>query len=81
MAPDAEVRIAHQPHYPFEYSIQEIIQVDLSRDPEDQDEDLDLPPEINAEYSDGLGQWIVYIAEGSQLGYLPEIASNELGWR
>jgi len=51
--PDTEIRIAEQPNWPFEYSIDEVVEVD----------------------------GIVYIGEGSQIGYLPGEVSNELGWR
>lgn len=59
---ETEVRIAHQPSYPFELSIQGVEAADLSEDPDNRNV-------------------IVYIAEGSQLGYLPGVVSNYLGWR
>lgn len=67
----AEVRIAHQPRWPFEYSIGDVVACDGGDDDERDDEDAageDGPP-------------VVYIGEGDQLGYLPGAAARELGWR
>ena len=63
---NTEVRLAQQPSWPFEYSIDEVVAV--SSDSADEDEDETEKP-------------IVYIGEGRQLGYLPGIVSRELGWR
>jgi heme oxygenase len=52
MEPDAEVRLAMQPQWAFEYSISAAVE------------------------AGGM----IYLAEGSQLGYLPGEVSNELGW-
>ena len=54
---DAEVRLACQPRWAFEYSIASVVGVTLDGDEE-----------------------VVYLGEGSQLGYLPGEASEELGW-
>ena len=85
MPEDAEVRLAHQPSYPFEYSIGDVVEVSGHGQscPEcDTDWDVhvdqgcDEPvPEDDDEPS------VVYIAEKSQLGYLSGHASRELGWR
>ena len=61
----AEVRLAHQPSWPFEYSIGEVAVV---RENEDEDE---LEDELEA---------VVYIGEHSQIGYLPGVATRALGW-
>lgn len=50
---DAEVRIAHQPHWAFEYSLQETVAVSRGK---------------------------VYLAEGTQVGYLPQDAAYAVGW-
>lgn len=63
---DAEVRLAQQPNWPFEYSIGGIVGVDLSEDEEEEDDQKEK---------------IVYIGEGRQLGYLSGCASSELGWK
>ncbi len=69
MDEDAEVRFAHQPCWAFEYSISDVVEVEL-----DQDD--------NGQYHQGHGvSKVVYIAEGTQLGYLPGAASEQLGWR
>jgi hypothetical protein len=57
--PNAEVRLATQPSWPFEWS--------LSRSQPAVEVDLDSQP-------------VVYLVQGSQLGYLPDIACRELGW-
>lgn len=68
---DTEVRLAQQPNWPFEYSISEIVEVAVG-DTDEDDEDATDEPE---------GERVVYIGEGSQLGYLSGNASRELGWR
>jgi hypothetical protein len=55
--PEAEVRLAHQPRWAFEYSLAAVEQVD----------------------TEAAGP-VVYLAEGSQLGYLPGEAAEALGW-
>lgn len=55
---EVEVRLAIQPTWPFEHSIDQV-EVDNG--------DLDKPA-------------VVYIAEGSQLGYLPGEVTSGLGW-
>ena len=68
--PDIEVRLAMQPSWPFEYDISRVAYVDPTYPeyhdlgPEDADvpdDEADRPP-------------VVYLVEGSQLGYLPQIA-------
>jgi hypothetical protein len=63
---DTEVRLAMQPSWPFEYSIGGIVRVSSLEDEEYDDE--------------GNGESVVYIGEGTQMGYLPNIVKNELGW-
>ncbi len=69
MNPDAEVRIASQPEWPFEYSIEqirEIHQYDCNpSEPFPMDEDEES---------------IVYIAEGRQLAYLNSSVAANIGW-
>jgi hypothetical protein len=60
MPPEAEVRIAEQPQWAFEYSIESFNPVVVARD--------------------GDNNEVVYIGEGSQLGYLPGSVAEELGW-
>ena len=59
---DVEVRMAQQPKWAFEYSIDEAVTIEVD------DEDTDEKEKI------------VYLGEGSQLGYLNEDAARELGW-
>lgn len=64
MPEDAPVLFASQPSWPFEYSINSVVEVM-------QEKDLYLPGESSS---------IVYLSEGEQLGYLNELAQQELGW-
>lgn len=64
---DVEVRLAHQPQWAFEYSIDDVVLVEAS-EPDEDDEDADQEEPV------------VYIAEKSQLGYLSGAASKALGW-
>lgn len=93
--PSAEVRLAHQPQYPFEYAIGEVVEVegievipkakfDAMSEAEQEEymsrEDRD---EVCLEGSRQAQQGsnpVVYIGENGQLGYLPGRARNELGW-
>ncbi|MFC8570671.1 hypothetical protein ACFUIW_33440 [Streptomyces sp. NPDC057245] len=53
MDPEATVRLAIQPTYPFEHSLAKAVQAE-----------------------DGT----CYLAEGEQLGYLGDQASEDIGW-
>lgn len=63
--PDAEVRLAMQPAWAFEYSIHQVTAVEEEKDTSDRDGDSD--PDV-----------IVYISEGVQLGYLPGDAKDQV---
>jgi hypothetical protein len=63
---DTEVRIAQQPNWPFEYSIADVVIIGGELGATEEHED-DEP--------------VVYLVEGTQLGYLPGHVSRELGWR
>jgi hypothetical protein len=63
MPDEAEVRLAMQPSWPFEYSIMEVV-------PLEPDEEAPADEEVK----------VVYLTEGSQLGYLPGEASEAIGW-
>lgn len=82
--PEAEVRLAQQPSWPFEYSIGQIREVALvdDADLEALDSFSDLSTEERAERSRRAesARRVVYIGEGQQLAYLPGAASRELGW-
>jgi hypothetical protein len=77
-----EVRLAHQPQWPFEYAIGNVVAVDTVGEPDQ--ENFHTEEEFNeavANYdpsnSDAL---IVYIGEAGQIGYLPGAAASALGW-
>ena len=57
---DIEVRMAQQPKWPFEYTINAAVTVNLNQK------------------SNEPNEWVVYLEEGSQLGYLPEEAGEEV---
>jgi hypothetical protein len=63
---DAEVRFAQQPSYPFEYSVADVVIIGGELGANEDGEDDDP---------------VVYLVEGSQLGYLPGKVSREIGWR
>ena len=65
---DVEVRSAQQPKWAFEYSIDEAVTV---CEVEDEFDDDDRTPPKSV---------VVYLSEGSQLGYLNENAAREMGW-
>ena len=64
---DVEVRTAQQPKWAFEYSIDSA--VTICEEDEESDDDRTPPKSVT-----------VYLSEGSQIGYLPQAASDELGW-
>jgi hypothetical protein len=68
---DVEVRFAHQPSWPFEYAISRVEAVNVSEDDEGYGDKVE---EVES------GAVVVYLAEGSQLGYLPGAAAQVLGW-
>ena len=41
---------------------------------------IDEAVTIKHDDGDDEGETVVYLSEGSQLGYLPELAASELGW-
>ena len=65
---DVEVRMAQQPRWAFEYSIADAVVVENKDGEEVRDSVV------------GEKEVIVYLSEGSQIGYLPQNASDELGW-
>lgn len=78
-ADDAEVRLAHQPRWAFEYSIAGVaLSTDLCAN-EDGRPECGAPPdrqcetgcERRAEAEDDEAAPIVYLAEGEQIGYAP----------
>ena len=64
--PSAEVRLAMQPRWAFEYSVGSIVQMSA----------LD-----NESVPENEQPQVVYLSEGNQLGYLPGYVSEELGWK
>jgi DnaJ-class molecular chaperone len=88
---DTEVRLAQQPRWAFEYSIQKIELADMDKgtcevcDGSGTDDDGENCDNCDGTgfYQDDLdlaGKKIVYIAEGNQIGYLPKAAADALGW-
>ena len=94
--PNAEVRYASQPFHPFENSIREVLSWDketmidaeiegiercIKEDGEEpmSYEEIKALARENLEYGGGCDP-VVYLAEGSQIGYLPEGPTEALGW-
>ena len=81
--PETEVRLAQQPHWPFEYAMGRVVEVKLATDRDlDALEDTECPEaerRAAQERIDGAPR-VVYLAEAEQLGYLPTAAGAELGW-
>ena len=79
---DTEVRLATGPSWPFENTLSQVVAVNLSEPvaelfgPED-DEDFGEEDEPNYPEND---EFVVYLSEGRQLGYLPDQAKSQLGW-
>lgn len=68
MNPGSQVRFASQPSWPFEYSIDNV--VSIAKDEDEENENHEEPKEED----------IVYLVEGSQLGYLPGNVTKIIGW-
>ena len=65
MNPSSEVLFASQPSWPFEYTIDAVIEIH---------------PESEYDEDDPEGSSTVYLGEGRQKGYLNGEAKDELGW-
>ena len=87
--PDAEVRLAIQPSWPFEHSVAQVYAADANggREPAPDPQDY----EVEADYDEDYAEWqagidereaemVVYLAEGGQIGYLPADAQQQAGW-
>ncbi|MGF6607074.1 hypothetical protein OKW45_001974 [Paraburkholderia sp. WSM4175] len=72
---DADIRIAQQPNWPFEYGIADAVLVGPDARPPGYEPD---PDEYEDEQPD---ENVVYLVEGAQLGYLPGVVAREIGWR
>lgn len=71
-----EVRLAIQPRWAFEYAVGCVAVCDPEDTDDEEDEDSDDDEGTNGEEQEP----VVYIGEGSQLGYLPGQAARVLGW-
>ena len=69
---NTEIRLAIQPSWPFEHTIGSIIEVDLQ---ERREEFVPVSAIMEPEHL------VVYLGQGGQIGYLPQPASEELGWK
>lgn len=90
---NAEVRLAQQPSWPFEYDIDDVVQVDPPRvvtreafgamDEDAQERtmaDADEDRVVLLDEGQEAPESIVYIGEGTQLRYLPGGARDALNW-
>ena len=73
---EVEVRLATQPSWPFEYSIGNVIAVQSGMTKEE----IAIAEAAIRDEKDST-KLVVYIGEGTQLGYLSGNVSRELGWR
>lgn len=75
---DMEVRFASQPSWPFEYSIDRAEVVDLNNPEEYEVEDsrIDETPDQEPQEPDE----VLYLVEGNQIGYLPSVVVQAVGW-
>lgn len=72
---DAEVRLAMQPNWPFEYSIADVVDMADYEDEYEDDEEADDDDDDDDEPK------VVYLTEGDQLGYLSGHAARAAGWK
>ena len=91
---DPEVRLAIQPQWAFEHSLSGVVMTGdaqvVTRDEfdamseEEQERAQELAEEgevILLDHGEEAPERVVYLGEGSQVGYLPGEASRALGWR
>jgi len=89
---DPEVRLAHQPSWPFELHIAQVVEVDMHADEREEIREflgVADPLEDGSAIDDARKRLteidanpgtVIYLGEGSQIGYLPGCAASELGW-
>lgn len=75
MDPEAEVRIAQQPSWPFEYSIKDVVETGGEQEADEKAENGE------AEQDREELPKVVYLVEDEQLGYLPGYVARRIGWR
>ncbi len=63
--PDTPVRLASQPAWPFEHTIGPVVAT---------------PDDAEGDGTEPTDDPVVWIGEGPQIGYLPGIAADALGW-
>lgn len=63
--PDTPIRLATQPGWRFEYTLGRVVLT---------------PNDDEGDGTEPTSDPVVWIAEGRQVGYLPPIARNALGW-
>lgn len=88
---DVEVRLAQQPSWPFEYGLSEIVALDMHADEREEideflgeaveDTDDVVEARLRLAELDAQSRVVVYLGEGSQIGYLPGAVASALGWR
>ncbi len=93
MDPQAEVRIASQPQWAFENSIDDAVEISAPEvirhgvfeemSEEDQETTMRRADDglvILLEENEEEPETVVYLSEGRQIGYLPSHAKSQLGW-
>jgi len=84
---DAHVRFASQPSWPFEYSITNVAATtpdswmeNMRGEMEDEGMSEEKITERLADVDQDKVETVVYLVEGSQIGYLPSEAKTMIGW-
>jgi hypothetical protein len=83
---EAECRFASQPSYPFEYSIRDVhaSSAETRRELHEaaMEEEGLTPDEIEEWFDENEDEDedVVYLEEGTQIGYLPSAAKELIGW-
>ena len=72
LPPDAEVRLASQPAWPFEFAVSRVTEPFASGD---HLSDFDSGPGFDR------AENVVFLVEGRQLCYLREEVAESIGWR
>lgn len=85
---DAPVFLAHQPNWPFQFSITDVTAVDLNAEERVETQvALQAAPagsdehrECTEHLADLQPDWKIYVVEGSEQEYLPGVAAKAIGW-
>jgi hypothetical protein len=81
LPPEATVRMAMQPRWPLESEIETVVSVEFEEQPEPPEDDEDWEEDEDGAWVDNDHKGtIVYLGEGTSVGYVSTAAVNQLGW-